>query len=175
MKTKFLKYIIVGIASLLIGSDVSAQSRDSVIDMESEFTGERKIFLRDANKISTNPIVKEQVVEMTTIQYSTLPTRRTVTIEPKPIAAAKINVEDKLPRLYRGYIRAGAGSYFTTPVDFYYTAGRPILFQIPSVIIKLIFGENAFSRKQHYKVVLIGSAMCRIGMVLIIPSSLEVM
>lgn len=124
MNTKFLKYIIVGIATLLIGSDVLAQSRDSVIDMESEFTGDRKIFLRDANKISTNPIIKEQVVEMTTIQYSTLPTRRTVTIEPKPIAAAKINVEDKLPRLYRGYIRAGAGSYFTTPVDFYYTDGR---------------------------------------------------
>ncbi|MFZ4786364.1 MAG: hypothetical protein ACOYLH_12875 [Flavobacteriales bacterium] len=123
MNKHIIKYTVAALF-VLINALSFAQGVDSVMTMEGEFTGERKLFLRDANKISTSPLIKEQVVEMTTIQYSTLSTRRTVTIEPKPIAAAKINVEDKLPRLYRGYIRAGGGSYFTVPIDFYYTDGR---------------------------------------------------
>lgn len=98
--------------------------RDSTINMESQFEGELRLFLRDANKLSTTPLIKEQVVEMTEIKYTTLPTRKTFTIEPKPILAAKINVEEKLPKLYRGFVRAGIGTYGTLPVDLYYTDGR---------------------------------------------------
>ena len=93
-----IKYFIA-LSFLFLGASLFAQTRDSVINMESQFEGERRLFLRDANKLSTVPLIKEQVIDMTTIRYSTLPTRKTVTIEPKPILAAKINVEEKLPRL----------------------------------------------------------------------------
>ncbi len=117
------KNLILALIGIVSSFSLIAQ-RDSTINMESQFEGELRLFLRDANKLSTTPLIKEQVVEMTEIRYSTLPTRKTFTIEPKPILAAKINVEEKLPRLYRGYIRAGVGTYGTFPVDLYYTDGR---------------------------------------------------
>jgi hypothetical protein len=123
MMMKTIKYFIA-LCFIFTGAAGIAQTRDSVINMESQFEGERRLFLRDANKLSTVPLIKEQVIDMTTIRYSTLPTRKTVTIEPKPILAAKINVEEKLPRLYRGYVRAGFGTFETVPVDFYFMDGR---------------------------------------------------
>lgn len=97
---------------------------DTNLTMESQFYGERKLFLRDANKLNVNPLIKEQIVEIPSIKYSTLPTRKTFTIEPGLIPAAKVNVDEKLPYYYRGYVRAGFGSYNTVPVDVYYTDGR---------------------------------------------------
>lgn len=108
---------------VIISFQVLAQ-RDSTIYMESQFEGERKLFLKDANKLNTNPLIKEQMVDMMTIRYSTLPTRKTFTIDPKAISPAKINVEEKLTKLYRGYAKAGYGTYGTIPLDFYFTDGR---------------------------------------------------
>lgn len=116
------KYLLIFLLSCLCIAGTA--QRDSTINMESQFEGERKLFLRDANKLSTVPLIKEQVMDMTTIQYSTISTRKTVTIEPKPILPARINVEDKMPRLYRGYARAGYGTYGTVPADFYFMDGR---------------------------------------------------
>ncbi|MFM7233501.1 MAG: hypothetical protein ACKOZM_02845, partial [Flavobacteriales bacterium] len=108
-----------------VQDNLRAQS-DTTKTLEYEFQieGNRRLFLRDANKVSIWPQTKDSVVQMTRIQYTTLPTPTAITIEPRLIPAAKINVEEKLPYLYRGYIRAGWGSYNTTPVDFYYTDGR---------------------------------------------------
>ncbi|MCC6599197.1 MAG: hypothetical protein IT223_00820 [Crocinitomicaceae bacterium] len=97
---------------------------DSTLTQSAEFEGERRIFLRDANKLSTNPLVKEQVSEMTSIKYTTLPTRKIATIEPQLIKAAKINVDEKLGKLYKGYVKAGYGTFFTPIGDFFYTDGR---------------------------------------------------
>src|SRR5688500_12679952 len=89
-----------------------------------DFHGDLRLFLRDANKLNVWPQTKDSVVEMTSIKYTTLPTPKAVTIDPKLIAAAKINVEEKLPYLYKGYIKAGYGTYNTLPIDFYFTDGR---------------------------------------------------
>jgi hypothetical protein len=99
---------------------------DTAATMEYDFLieGNRRLFLRDANKITVWPQTKDSVVQITRIQYTTLPTPTAIMIEPRLIPAAKINVEEKLGYLYRGYIKAGWGSYNTTPVDFYFTDGR---------------------------------------------------
>ncbi|MEZ4799570.1 MAG: hypothetical protein R2809_07335 [Flavobacteriales bacterium] len=115
--------LILSVLLFAIGGQLLAQ-RDTTIHMESQFEGERKLFLKDANKLSVNPFVKEQMVDMLTIRYSTLPTRKAFLIDPKAISPAKINVEDKLARLYRGYIKVGYGTYGTVPADFYFTDGR---------------------------------------------------
>jgi len=94
------------------------------LEYEFQIEGNRRLFLRDANKVTVWPQTKDSVVQMTRIQYTTLPTPTAITIEPRLIPAAKINVEEKLGYLYRGYIKAGWGSYNTTPVDFYFTDGR---------------------------------------------------
>jgi hypothetical protein len=97
---------------------------DTTLDYTTTFHGDRLLFLRDADKLMVTPFTKDSVVKMTAIQYSTLPTPKVVLIEPALIPVAKINVEEKLPYLYRGYIKAGYGTYNTLPLDFYYTDGR---------------------------------------------------
>ncbi len=88
------------------------------------FGGDRRLFLRDASKLSVWPQTRDSVVQMTSIKYTTLPTPKAITINPALIPAAKINVEEKLPYLYKAYLKAGYGSYNTVPVDFYFTDGR---------------------------------------------------
>jgi hypothetical protein len=97
---------------------------DRELTESAEFEGERKIFLRDVNKLTTDAVIREQVSQMTAIRYTTLPTRKIATIAPQPIQAARVNVEERLAKLYRGYIRAGYGSYFTPLADAYFTDGR---------------------------------------------------
>lgn len=122
---KLLLISPIFVLTLLLSIQTSAQT-DTTKTLEYEFQieGNRRLFLRDANKITVWPQTKDSVVQMTRIQYTTLPTPTAITIEPRLIQAAKINVDEKLPYLYRGYIKAGWGSYNTTPVDFYYTDGR---------------------------------------------------
>jgi len=111
--------IFMGSLSMLAQTDTT-----KTLEYEFQIEGNRRLFLRDANKITVWPQTKDSVVQMTRIQYTTLPTPTAITIEPRLIPAAKINVEEKLGYLYRGYIKAGWGSYNTTPVDFYFTDGR---------------------------------------------------
>jgi len=118
-----MKQIIL-LVTLAISAACGSAQKDTSLTIDVIFNGDRRLFLRDANKITIWPQTKDSVVQMTTIQYTTLPTPKAVTIEPEPIPAAKINVDEKLQHLYRGYIKAGYGTYNTTPVDFYYTDGR---------------------------------------------------
>lgn len=117
---------LLTICSIIVASGSVLAQTDTAVAMEYDFLieGNRRLFLRDANKITIWPQTKDSVVQMTRINYTTLPTPTAITIEPRLIPAAKINVEEKLGYLYRGYIKAGWGSYNTTPVDFYFTDGR---------------------------------------------------
>ena len=108
----------------LMGSIGVVAQIDTTLDYTTTFHGDRQLFLRDANKLLVSPLTKDSVVKMTAIQYSTLPTPKVVLIEPALIPVAKINVEEKLPYLYRGYVKAGYGTYNTLPLDFYFTDGR---------------------------------------------------
>jgi hypothetical protein len=119
---QFAKYLHLII--LLIACDGMMAQTDTTINYDFTVSGNRRLFLRDANKISIWPQTKDSVVQMTKIQYTTLPTPKAITIEPSPIPPAKINVDEKLGYLYRGYLKAGYGTYNTIPVDFYFTDGR---------------------------------------------------
>ncbi|MFN0032071.1 MAG: hypothetical protein ACKVOR_07930 [Flavobacteriales bacterium] len=119
--TYVIKSIIT--TAILLLALCTLHGQDS-LNFESTFGGDRRLFLKDANKLSTWPQTKDSVVQMTTIKYTTLPTPKSITIEPALIPAAKINVEEKLPYLYKAYIKAGYGTYNTAPVDFYFTDGR---------------------------------------------------
>jgi hypothetical protein len=116
-----MKKLIFIITILLNAINVLAQ--DS-LNYETTFGGDRRLFLRDANKLNVWPQTKDSVVQMTSIKYTTLPTPKSITIVPQLIPAAKINVDEKLPYLYKAYLKAGYGSYNTIPIDFYFTDGR---------------------------------------------------
>lgn len=109
---------------LLALSTASFAQLDKELTEAAEFEGERKLFLRDANKLTTDAVLREQASQMTTIRYTTLPTRKISTIEPQLIQAARVNVDERLSKLYKGYIKAGYGSYFTPLADAWYSSGR---------------------------------------------------
>lgn len=115
---------VSAISALLLLACPAAAQRDTVLTQSAEFEGVLRLFLRDASKLSSDAVIREQASEMTTIRYTTLPTRKVATIEPAMIEPARIHVDEKLTRLYRGYVKAGYGSYFTPLVDAYYTDGR---------------------------------------------------
>lgn len=116
------KIALFALLTLAIGP-LAAQPADEQ-SMQLDIYGELKLFLRDANKISAFPETKEGKVDMTSMQYGIIPGKRNFQSEVKPIPAAKINVEDKLGKLYRGYMRGGFGLYTTPLAEVYYTDGR---------------------------------------------------
>lgn len=118
-----VRWTLCLVMGLSFATEIQAQI-DTTLTHVSVFYGDRKLYLRDADKLMVNPMTKDSVVKMTAIQYTTLPTPKVVLIDPAPIPVAKINVEEKLPYLYRGYVKAGYGTYNTLPLDFYFTDGR---------------------------------------------------
>ena len=119
----YMKNIFFALFIALCSFVANAQ-QDSSTNITVVFDGDRRLFLRDATRLNVWPQTKDSIVEMTKIKYTTLPTPKAITIEPKLIPAAKINVEEKLPYLYKGYLKAGYGTYNTIPIDFYFSDGR---------------------------------------------------
>lgn len=123
MKKTMNKLSAIVLGSLLsCGLSVSAQ-QDS-LEMDVVFTGDLVLFLKDANKLSNWPEVKESVVEMPAISYTLIPNKQNVIIALNPIDPAKVNVEEKLTKLYRGFVKGGFGVYTTPLLEGYYTDGR---------------------------------------------------
>lgn len=94
------------------------------LDMTATFTGDAEIVVKDANKQHSTPELKLNVVEIPPITYHLVPNKLNVQISPKLIKPAKVNVEEPLTKLYRGYARAGFGLYTTTLGELYYMDGR---------------------------------------------------
>ncbi len=105
-----------------VGSKSWAQTDDQQMDLT--IYGVQQLEIRDADKFQSWPKYKDNVVEIPAISYSLIPNKIEATIVPPPIKPAKINVEEKIKKLYKGYARAGFGIYANTLVDLYYMDGR---------------------------------------------------
>jgi len=127
MKTKkfIANPVLIAIMAMIpvFGFTQGDESPDN-INKEVTFVGDLELFLRDANKISDNPKIRESISEIPPIQYKLIPNKLNATFEVKPIPAAKINLEEKIAKLYRGYIRTGFGLYTTPFLDASFTDGR---------------------------------------------------
>ncbi|MBL7943276.1 MAG: hypothetical protein JNM00_10945, partial [Flavobacteriales bacterium] len=108
----------------IVAMTASMRAQTDSLQMDVTFTGNLELQLRDANKLPVNAQLREDSVMMPKIQYVLLPTRKNFDIGIKSITPAKINVEDRLQRLYRGYVKAGFGMWTTPLIDAYYTDGR---------------------------------------------------
>ncbi len=123
MKTSNKNRLSAACFILLALFSFESKAQDS-LSMDVTFQGDLVIFLKDANKLSNWPEPLESIVEIPTIKYSLIPNKQQVSINPETIEAVKVNVEPRLKKLYRGYVKAGFGLYTTPLVDFYYTDGR---------------------------------------------------
>ena len=131
MKKLSLKYLVclgLGVISsaTAMGQEQSSsqeQSSDS-LNMDVTFTGNQVNVVKSAGKLGNTPKIYESVVEIPTIKYTMIPNKQQAEIIPSQIKPVKVNIEQKLPQIYRGYAKAGFGLYTTPLIDIYYTEGR---------------------------------------------------
>lgn len=125
MKNKFL--LILSLA--LIGTPFSLiaqedETEEGKVEMDVTFIGDLELFIRDANKINEVPTTVDKLEELPPIRYSIIPNKMNAEIGVLPIEAAKVNVEDKIKKLYKGFVRGGFGLYTTPLLELQYTEGR---------------------------------------------------
>lgn len=123
LRTTIAAMLLIFAAAIAKAQNGEVPTNDS-LNMDVTFTGNQVNVLRDANKLSTRPELYDNIVEIPTIKYSLIPNKQQVDIVPMPIKPVKVNIEEKLKKLYKGYARAGFGLYTTPLIDVYYTDGR---------------------------------------------------
>ena len=123
-KIKFHLLSRCALACLFMCSSLMLSAQTDSLNMSVTFDGNRINLLNDASKLPNTPNPFESIVEIPTIKYTLIPNKQQVDIVPAKIKPVKVNVEEKIAKLYRGYIKAGFGLYTTPLVDLYYTDGR---------------------------------------------------
>lgn len=124
MKKKKAHILIAILSVAQWATGTSAFAQNDSLEMDITVTGTKELYLRNANKISSWPSIKESIVEMPSIKYTLIPNKQQVEIDPKPIEAAKVSVEPKLAKLYKGYVKGGFGLYTTPLLNLHYMDGR---------------------------------------------------
>ncbi|WP_306642986.1 hypothetical protein [Sanyastnella coralliicola] len=119
---KYITYSLTVALAIICGTGAWAQ--EDTLSMDVTFTGTQELFLKNAAKQQAWPKIKESVVEIPSIKYTLIPNKQQVSIQPKLIEPAKVLVEPKLTKLYKGHVRAGFGLYTTPLLDLHYMDGR---------------------------------------------------
>lgn len=126
MTNKHFISILLGLLFLspfmLLAQEENGDQED--MNMDVTFIGDLELFIRDANKINDVPQTVEELNELPPIRYSLIPNKMNAEIAVSPIDAARVNVEEKIKKLYRGFIRGGFGLYTTPLLELSYTEGR---------------------------------------------------
>lgn len=86
--------------------------------------GDRALTVDQANKLSELPSTIDSVYQSRELEYQLMPRQVEVAYEPKPIKAAKLKVTEPLTKLYRGYVKAGIGTYTTPLLDIHFNSIR---------------------------------------------------
>lgn len=98
---------------------LNAQYEQDIISI-----GERTLEVREAFKISDTPQFKDTVIVADSLKYNIMSKVVPTQYETQDLKAAKVKVQNPLKRLYRGYVKAGAGSYTTPFFDGHFNSLR---------------------------------------------------
>ncbi len=101
-----------------------AQGDGSSFDQTQIITGDRTLSVEKAFKISETPNPVDIPVNVGNIKYQLLPKRPATSLTVTPIEPARIKVREPLEKLYKGFVKGGAGTYATPYLEAYYTSGR---------------------------------------------------
>ncbi len=85
-------------------------------------SGSRKI--ARTQKVAINPLPIDSSLEMDEVKYYLEPKQQDVSYEIENITPAKLKIVEPLDKLYSGYLKAGAGMYFTPFFDLNYASKR---------------------------------------------------
>lgn len=93
-------------------------------DQTQVITGDRSLSVQKAMKISSLPEAYKINVDMGTLSYQMVPRRPIILIGVDSIQPAKVKVREPLEKLYKGFVKAGFGTFVTPYVEGLYTSGR---------------------------------------------------
>ena len=103
-------------AAMLAPLGFSGQVTDT-LDLDVTFVGDRELLIQDAYKLLTWPKAADLGIQKPTFEYTILPKRVNIAPEWEAVGPTRLNVDPPLPRLYRGYVRAGFGRYMTPMLE----------------------------------------------------------
>ena len=107
-KNRFIKLLAISLCLICISANVFAQSK--TYNEEITVVAPYDPIIPDAFKISRNPVADDTLAKIPVMSYTIMPRVADVKLGIEPIAAVKL-VAEPLSKLYRNYIRAGAGNY----------------------------------------------------------------
>ena len=111
MRTSIYKITLLTLISFIVltfTTKVSAQAK--TYNEEITVVAPFDPIIPDAFKISSNPAIEDTVASIPVMQYSIMPRLAEVRPIVEPLPAVKL-VAEPISKLYRNYIRAGAGNY----------------------------------------------------------------
>ena len=119
------KSVFLGLSIGLIPSCLFSQGDDNDnLNTDVTVFGIYDLEIKDASKFDSWPEYHESVIEMPTITYTLIPNKLRTNYQPALIKPAKINVEESLKKLYKGYVKGGYGMYNTPLLELRFMDGR---------------------------------------------------
>ena len=80
--------------------------------------------IANAQKVDIRPVPIDTILPDRKVTYDMLPVKGDVPARVDSIEAAKLNIQQSLPRLYNGYVKGGFGLYTTPLGEIYYDQTR---------------------------------------------------
>lgn len=86
--------------------------------------GNRNLTLKDAFKLSSNPSIRDTVIEISTLDFLVTPVKASTSFEVSPLKPANLKIVDQLPKFYRAYVLGGFGVYASPKAELYFNSLR---------------------------------------------------
>lgn len=116
--------LLIGI-SFLFHFRMIAQDDTDPLDLGEVISiGNRSLTLKDAFKFSSNPVTRDSVMEITTLNFMVSPMKGSTEFEVEPLKPASLKIVDPLPKYYRAYALGAFGVYTTPKVEFFFNSIR---------------------------------------------------
>ncbi|MCH2215835.1 MAG: hypothetical protein MK086_11740 [Flavobacteriales bacterium] len=116
------KYCLIFLVSAI--SFIGYSQEGGEFDQTQVITGDRTLTVQKAFKISEAATPKPIEVNPGDLSYQMIPKRPLLSVEVDTIAPAKVKVREPLDKLYKGYVKAGVGTFATPFVEAYYASDR---------------------------------------------------
>ena len=115
---------VMVLGCVIIGFNISVAQNNNGSDETFLGVGSGSRKIARTPKVAINPLQIDSSLEMDEVKYYLEPKQQEVSYEIENITPAKLKIVEPLDKLYSGYLKAGAGMYFTPFFDLNYASKR---------------------------------------------------
>lgn len=123
MKTPVIKGLLIFVAVCLAANSLSGQTQTGFDIDDIQVVAPYEPTISDAFKININPVIEDTVTIRMDFDYRIQPRKIVTVFEVEPIAPARMRGEP-LPKIYKGMVTGGFGSYQTPYLEGFYNTLR---------------------------------------------------